>query len=192
MRWWPEAYRDLREVSPGNADGRGWIVDVVSRGALPYDLKWRLEIIEAVRPTLIRLRASGRRHDRLRRMADRPVRRICRSRHTWQIGVGKAWMQRFEFLLKPFFKLNPIGSCGGRSRPPPRSRTPHQRRRPAGPRIAVGQRKLSFWTRRPVPTASCPTAGSPAGLRRGRAGRARQARPGGRGYCGRGSPPTGR
>ena len=105
MRWWPEAYRDLREVSPGDADGRGWIVDVVSRGALPYDLKWRLEIIEAVRPTLIRLKASGD-------MVGFGEWRIAQSgeyvdlAYTWRIGVGKAWMQRFEFLLKPFFKLN--------------------------------------------------------------------------------------
>jgi hypothetical protein len=104
-RWWPQAYASVRQVAPGDAEGVGRIADIVTRGALPYDLKWRLEITEAKRPTMIRLKASGQ----LLGLGEWQLRQAGETvelAYTWRVRVDKPWMQRLEFLLKPLFALN--------------------------------------------------------------------------------------
>jgi uncharacterized protein YndB with AHSA1/START domain len=55
--WWPEAFPaaegDPGPPTPGNR------VDVVSRGFLPYTLRWTLTCVEVERPTRIDARMDG-------------------------------------------------------------------------------------------------------------------------------------
>jgi hypothetical protein len=57
--WWPEAYTRVSQVAPGDADGRGRVSDIVTRGFLPYDVNWRLTVVAVAPPTMIRVSASG-------------------------------------------------------------------------------------------------------------------------------------
>jgi uncharacterized protein YndB with AHSA1/START domain len=105
-RWWPEAYQRVREVARGDPEtGRGRISEITTRGVLPYDVNWRLEGLEAVRPTLIRVAASGDLTGvgewRLRQ--DGPDVVLV---YDWRVRVEKPWMRKIEFLLKPAFTLN--------------------------------------------------------------------------------------
>src|ERR1039457_6514878 len=51
-RWWPAVYLDVKEVEPG-------IVELLTKGRLPYKLRWRLRRLEAGRPHGFSLEAWG-------------------------------------------------------------------------------------------------------------------------------------
>jgi uncharacterized protein YndB with AHSA1/START domain len=104
-RWWPQAYHRVREITPGDADGRGRILEITTKGALPYELTWRLEIIEVEPPHLIRLRASGELVGfgewQLGESGEEVV-----LVYTWRVRAEHPVLRRLEFLLKPLFALN--------------------------------------------------------------------------------------
>jgi uncharacterized protein YndB with AHSA1/START domain len=105
-RWWPEAYAKVTLAAPGDPEtGVGRITDITTRGVLPYDVAWRVEVLAARRPELIRVKASG---DviglgewRLAQDGD-----VVELSYLWRVRVGKPWMQAFEPLLKPVFTWN--------------------------------------------------------------------------------------
>src|SRR5258708_24186702 len=45
-RWWPSVYLDVRVVDPGGQDGIGRVVDLWTKGWLPYTLRWRFTTTE--------------------------------------------------------------------------------------------------------------------------------------------------
>ncbi len=104
-RWWPEAYSTVRVVAKGDEQGVGRITDITTRGVLPYEVVWRVTITETRPPKLIRLAASGdvigRGEWRLR-----PDGGDVLLTYLWRVRVARAWMQRFEFLLRPIFVAN--------------------------------------------------------------------------------------
>lgn len=105
-RWWPEAYAEVTEALGGDPEtGVGRVTDIVTRGRLPYDVSWRVEVIATRPPEFIRIRASGDviGYGEWRLMQDGDE---VDLRYLWCVRVGKPWMQRFEFLLKPVFAWN--------------------------------------------------------------------------------------
>ncbi len=39
-RWWPSVYLAVREIEPGGPDGVGRVVELHTKGWLPYTLHW--------------------------------------------------------------------------------------------------------------------------------------------------------
>src|SRR5262245_56573439 len=58
-RWWPIVYREVIERAPGDSNGIGKVVELLTKGWLPYTLRWRLETLEKGPPTRIVLEARG-------------------------------------------------------------------------------------------------------------------------------------
>ncbi len=58
-RWWPSVYLAVQELDPGESDGVGREVALVTRGWLPYTLAWVLRITRVRRPLEIVLEAQG-------------------------------------------------------------------------------------------------------------------------------------
>jgi uncharacterized protein YndB with AHSA1/START domain len=56
-RWWPEVY--LHAEGDGGEAAPGKCVDVLTRGFLPYRLRWSLTCLEAERPHRIHSRLDG-------------------------------------------------------------------------------------------------------------------------------------
>jgi uncharacterized protein YndB with AHSA1/START domain len=105
-RWWPEAYSRVAVVAEGDpATGAGQVTDIVTRGVLPYDVTWRLEVLETRAPELIRVKASG---DVIGvgtwRLAESDG--AVELSYLWRVRVGKPWMRAFERLLKRAFVWN--------------------------------------------------------------------------------------
>jgi uncharacterized protein YndB with AHSA1/START domain len=105
-RWWPAAYSKVAIVAEGDpATGAGQVTDIVTRGVLPYDVTWRLEVLETRAPDLIRVKASGD-------VTGLGTWRLNESdgavelSYLWRVRVGKPWMRTFERLLKPVFTWN--------------------------------------------------------------------------------------
>ncbi len=104
-RWWPQAYRRVREIAPGDDKGVGRVLEITTKGALPYELSWGLEILETDPPRLIRLCATGDLVGfgewRLT-TAGEDVAMI----YAWRVRAEQPLLRRLEFLLKPIFALN--------------------------------------------------------------------------------------
>ena len=60
IRWWPSVYLGVNIIRRGNDEnGIGTLVQLDTKGWLPYTLKWNLCVIEADYPKRITLKASG-------------------------------------------------------------------------------------------------------------------------------------
>jgi uncharacterized protein YndB with AHSA1/START domain len=59
VRWWPQVYLTVREVKAGDANGLGRVVDLRTKGWLPYTLRWQAEVVAIDKPRSMSLRARG-------------------------------------------------------------------------------------------------------------------------------------
>src|SRR5689334_8529291 len=57
-RWWPSVYITVQELEPGNERGLGKVVDLYTKGWLPYTLRWQFRVSE-ITPTSLTLQAWG-------------------------------------------------------------------------------------------------------------------------------------
>jgi uncharacterized protein YndB with AHSA1/START domain len=108
--WWPSVYLEVIEREPGDARGIGKVVDLLTKGWLPYTLRWRLVTLEKVPPTRIVLEASG---DFLGRgvwtFADDDsagAERVTLVTYDWRIRAEKPLLRSLSWLLKPVFAAN--------------------------------------------------------------------------------------
>ena len=58
-RWWPAVYLAVVEIEPGDAGGVGRQVRVVTKGWLPYTLRWEFRVVESRYPHGLTIHASG-------------------------------------------------------------------------------------------------------------------------------------
>jgi hypothetical protein len=58
-RWWPSVYLRVRVLEDGDDRGVGKVVDLWTKGFLPYTLRWRFRVTESDPPHGFRLEASG-------------------------------------------------------------------------------------------------------------------------------------
>src|SRR5215470_8598193 len=58
-RWWPSCYLDVQLLEPGDAHGVGRRVALVTRGWLPYTLRWELQVVESRYPRGSSIVATG-------------------------------------------------------------------------------------------------------------------------------------
>jgi hypothetical protein len=58
-RWWPSVYMSAHEVAPGNEDGLRRRISLLTKGWLPYELRWEATTTEVLPPSRIAIRASG-------------------------------------------------------------------------------------------------------------------------------------
>ena len=49
-RWWPSVYLDVKVLEPGDADDIGKVVDLYTKGWLPYTLRWQFRVTESNYP----------------------------------------------------------------------------------------------------------------------------------------------
>jgi hypothetical protein len=111
-RWWPSVYLRVREVAPGDDRGLGKIVELWTKGFLPYTLRWRFEVTRSDPPHGFRLEARG---DfvgiGIWRLA--PVRAAGDARgalttviYDWTVIAEKGVLKRFSRVMKPLFSAN--------------------------------------------------------------------------------------
>jgi hypothetical protein len=103
-RWWPSVYLDVQELEPGDEFGVGKVIDLYTKGWLPYTLRWRFRISE-VRQDGFTLEAYG---DFVGRgiwtfAQDGPNVVIT---YDWKIRADKPLLRYLSPILKPIFKAN--------------------------------------------------------------------------------------
>lgn len=104
-RWWPSVYLDVVRVADGDPDGGGRIVDVYTKGWLPYTLRWRMTITDAMDESGFALSAAGDLvgHGQWTFSADGPEVVIG---YDWTVRAAKPLLRRLSWLLKPLFSAN--------------------------------------------------------------------------------------
>jgi Polyketide cyclase / dehydrase and lipid transport len=104
-RWWPSVYLEVRTLEPGNPGSIGRLTELWTKGFLPYTLRWRFRITEAVRPERIALEAMGD-------FVGRGVWTFESARggtdiaFDWRLRAEKPLLRALSFVLKPVFSAN--------------------------------------------------------------------------------------
>lgn len=104
-RWWPSVYLEVRELSPGDERGIGKVVDLYTRGWLPYTLRWQFRVTEVDFPRGLALAAWGD-FVGTGRWTFTQDGRWADIRYDWQIRADKPLLRYLSFILKPIFSAN--------------------------------------------------------------------------------------
>jgi hypothetical protein len=104
-RWWPSVYLEVRELQPGDASGVGRVIDVYTKGWLPYTLRWQFRTVESRYPYGSTLEARG---DFVGRgiwtfEQDGPW---VNATYDWRIRADKPLLRSLSFVMKPIFAAN--------------------------------------------------------------------------------------
>ena len=104
-RWWPAVYLDVRELRPGDDRGEGRVIDLYTKGWLPYTLRWRFTVVENRYPDGFTIEAEGDFVGRgvwtLRQ--DGPWVDVT---YDWRIRAEKPLLRLFSPVLRPVFSAN--------------------------------------------------------------------------------------
>ena len=105
-RWWPSVYLDVRELKPGNPETHvGRVIELYTKGWLPYTLRWRFEVTESRGAAGFSLVAAG---DfvgtgvwTLEQQGE-----IVDVQYDWRIRADKPLLRYGSFLFRPIFSAN--------------------------------------------------------------------------------------
>ncbi len=105
VEWWPSVYLQVEEIQPGDANGIGREVSLLTKGMLPYTLRWRFVTSEKKPYESITLYATG---DFIGRgiwtfTADGAD---CDIDFDWEITAEKPLLRWLTPLLRGFFSAN--------------------------------------------------------------------------------------
>jgi hypothetical protein len=110
--WWPSVYLSVRVLEEGDDRGLGKVVDLWTKGFLPYTLRWRFTVTESNPPNGFRLEASG---DFIGRgiwtlepetganTSDEPSTLVT---YDWLVIAEKGILKTFSPVMKPIFSAN--------------------------------------------------------------------------------------
>ncbi|GAB4578219.1 MAG: SRPBCC family protein [Anaerolineales bacterium] len=105
-RWWPSVYLGVKELAPGDPQtGIGKVIDLYTKGWLPYTLRWQFRITENNSPHGFSLQAWGDFVGRgiwtFEQDGD-----AVNVTYDWKVSAGKPLLRNLSFLLKPVFSAN--------------------------------------------------------------------------------------
>lgn len=104
-RWWPSVYLGVAVLEPGNADGVGRLVDLYTKGWLPYTLRWRFRVTEAHHPHGFTLRAEGDFVGQGSWTFTQDGEWVDIT-YDWRISAEKPLLRYLSFVMKPLFAAN--------------------------------------------------------------------------------------
>ncbi|HTS43941.1 MAG TPA: SRPBCC family protein [Puia sp.] len=107
-RWWPSVYLDVKVISPGDALGIGKVVELYTKGWLPYTLRWSFVVKEVNKPYGFTIVPSGDFSGRgiwtLEQDGQDPA--YCNIVYDWKISAEKTLLKKLTFLIRPVFSAN--------------------------------------------------------------------------------------
>ena len=103
-RWWPSVYLDVDVLEQGDENGLGKVVDLYTKGWLPYTLRWQFRVTE-VRPDGFTLVAWGDFDGRGIWTFEQDGAWVNIT-YDWKIKAEKPLLRYFSFIMKPIFSAN--------------------------------------------------------------------------------------
>ena len=104
-RWWPSVYLEVEELEPANASGTGRRVRLLTKGWLPYTIRWEFVVTQSRYPYGFTIDATG---DFVGRgewtfVQEGPIVVIT---YDWRIAAEKPLLKLFTPVLRPVFEAN--------------------------------------------------------------------------------------
>lgn len=106
VRWWPSVWLRADLVSRGAGDGSGRTVRFLSRGRLPYTLRWTACTTETQAPTRIAIRAEGDFDGRGQWTITPAGPSQVDVEYVWTITATKPLLRYLSPLFRPLFEWN--------------------------------------------------------------------------------------
>lgn len=104
-RWWPSVYLSVDVVDEGGPGGEGSVIELHTKGWLPYTLRWTLHITEPITDAGFALRASGDLEGRGRWTFNPDGPEVVIT-YDWSVHATKPLLRRLSWLMKPAFAAN--------------------------------------------------------------------------------------
>ena len=105
-RWWPSVYLDVKELAPGDPrTGVGKVIELYTKGWLPYTLRWNFTVTESTPPNGFELVAKGD-------FVGTGVWTFTQDgdfvdiTYDWRIAVNKRLLQIGTPVFRPIFAAN--------------------------------------------------------------------------------------
>ena len=108
-RWWPSVYLAVDEVTTGDERGVGKVVDLYTKGFLPYTLRWQFTVTASEPPTGFSIAARGDfvgRGTWTLREETGPRGPLTTVTYDWLVLAEKGILKRLSLVMKPIFKAN--------------------------------------------------------------------------------------
>lgn len=102
--WWPSVYLEVKVLEPGDSQGIGKIVDLYTKGWLPYTLRWKFRVSETSERSF-RIEAEGD-FDGYGVWTFEPDGDWTNIKYEWVISANKPLLRDLSFLMKPIFSAN--------------------------------------------------------------------------------------
>ena len=104
VRWWPSVYLEVKMLEPGDERGLGKVVDLYTKGWLPYTLRWSFRVTE-IRDDGFTLVARGDFDGRGIWTFEQDGAWVNIT-YDWKIKAEKPLLRYFSFIMKPLFSAN--------------------------------------------------------------------------------------
>lgn len=104
-RWWARVYLKVDVVEPGDDRGVGRVVRLLTKGWLPYTLRWSFRVIESRYPYGFSLEAWGDFDGRGRWTFEQDGEWV-KATYDWRLRAEKPLLRYLSFLMKPVFAAN--------------------------------------------------------------------------------------
>ncbi|MBI3493797.1 MAG: polyketide cyclase [Acidobacteria bacterium] len=104
-RWWPSVYLNVRELCPPDAHGLGRRVALVTKGWLPYTIKWEFEVVDSRYPHGFTIVATGDFDGRGVWTIEQDGAFVDVT-YDWRLKAEKPLLKNLSFLLRPIFEAN--------------------------------------------------------------------------------------
>ncbi len=104
-RWWPSVYLSVTHVKDAGPDGTGKVVDLFTKGWLPYTLRWALTVTEPMTDSGFALSAAGDLNGTGRWTFTQDGPEVVIG-YDWQVSATKPLLRNLSWLLKPAFSAN--------------------------------------------------------------------------------------
>jgi hypothetical protein len=104
--WWPSVYLKVEEIEPAKTQsGVGRRVRLLTKGWLPYTLRWDVVVIDSQYPYGLTVGASGD-FEGSGAWTFRQDAAVVDITYDWRIRATKPLLRNLSFLLRPLFEAN--------------------------------------------------------------------------------------
>lgn len=104
VRWWPSVYLDVKTLKSGDERGLGKVVDLYTKGWLPYTLRWYFTVTD-IRANGFTLEAHGD-FEGSGEWTFTQEGEWVSIVYDWKISAEKPLLRYFSFIMKPLFSAN--------------------------------------------------------------------------------------
>lgn len=105
--WWPSVYLDIKVLEKGQPGGVGKVVELYTKGWLPYTLRWKFKVTQTEFPKGFALKAFGDFvGEGVWTFEQKSGNGICDVTYDWKIAAEKPLLRALSGVMKPIFSAN--------------------------------------------------------------------------------------